>query len=95
MSARQRATIWDAGAACSAGCLEPFVSPWAPGLVPLGPMPSLHSPGTRERRRAYVLSTTSRRYAVLPMRDGRLLLLGVEQPEALVTALRDEAGRRR
>lgn len=73
-----------------------------PALRPLVKLFGSRMPGlssgwflTRERRRAYVLSTTSRRYAVLPMRDGRLLLLGVEQPEALVTALRDEAGRRR
>ena len=50
---------------------------------------------TRGRKRAYVLSSTGDRYAVLPLRDGRLLLLGVAQPEALLAGLRDEAGRRR
>ena len=73
-----------------------------PGLRPMlrlfgSRMPGLRSGWflTRERKRAYLLSSTGDRYAVLPLRDGRLLLLGVAQPEALLAALRDEAGRRR
>lgn len=73
-----------------------------PGLRPMVKLFGSRMPGlssgwflTRGRKRAYVLSTSSRRYAVLPLRDGRLLLLGVEQPDALIAALRDEAGRRR
>lgn len=49
---------------------------------------------TRNRQRAFVLATTSLRVAVLPLHDGRLLLLGVERPEALIAALRGEAGAR-
>jgi hypothetical protein len=73
-----------------------------PGLRPMVKLFGSRMPGlssgwflTRGRKRAYVLSTTGRCYAALPLRDGRLLLLGVEQPEALIEALRDEAGRRR
>lgn len=42
----------------------------------------------RDRRRAYVLLTTSRRALLLPRRDGAAWLLGVERPEALLAALR-------
>lgn len=50
---------------------------------------------TRGRQRAYVLATSSARGAVLPLRDGRLLLLGVDQPGALLQALRDAVRPRR
>lgn len=67
-----------------------------PGLRPMVKLFGTRMPGlssgwflTRERKRAYVLSSTGDHYAVLPLRDGRLLLLGVERPEALVAALRD------
>ena len=73
-----------------------------PGLRPMLKLFGTRLPGlssgwflTRERKRAYVLSSTGDRYAVLPLRDGRLLLLGVERPEALLAALRDESAARR
>jgi hypothetical protein len=45
----------------------------------------------RDRRRAYVLTRSGNRAALLPLRDGRLLMLGVERPDALLEALRDAA----
>lgn len=73
-----------------------------PGLRPMVKLFGTRMPGltsgwflTRERKRAYVLSSTSERYAVLPLRDGRLLMLGVERPEALLAALRDDSAARR
>ena len=73
-----------------------------PGLRPILRLFGTRMPGlssgwflTRARKRAYVLSTTGARFAVLPLRDGRLLLLGVERPEALVAALREAASARR
>lgn len=48
----------------------------------------------RDGRRAYELMTSASRVLYLPRKDGRVLLLGVERPEALLQALRDEASRR-
>lgn len=48
----------------------------------------------RDGRRAYVLTTSSQRVLYLPRKDGNVLLLGVERPDALLQALRDEASRR-
>ena len=42
----------------------------------------------RNRSRAYCLLTDRQRVLVLPRRDGRLLLLSPEQPQALLDALR-------
>ena len=42
----------------------------------------------RDKRRASVLLTDLRRVVLLPRRDGSLLLLSVEQPEAFLQALR-------
>lgn len=48
----------------------------------------------RDGRRAYVLTTSDSRVLYLPRKDGSALLLGVERPDALLQALRDEASRR-
>ena len=42
----------------------------------------------RDRRRASVLVTDPRRVLLLPRRDGSVLLLSLQQPEALLRALR-------
>lgn len=72
-----------------------------PGLRPLLRLFGTRMPGlrsgwflTRDRKRAYVSSTTGERFAVLPLRNGRLLLLGVERPEALLSALHDASAAR-
>ena len=58
------------GAACSTKCSEPPVSPWVPGLAPLAPARSLHSPGTRpQRRAARPTNATCGRCAVAPGRS--------------------------
>jgi hypothetical protein len=76
--------------------------PREPALRPLLRLFGTRMPGlrsgwflTRGRKRAYVSTTTGDRLAVLPLRDGRLVLLGVEQPEALLAALHDAATKRR
>ena len=68
------------------------------GLRPMFNLAGSHMPGfrsgwfvLRNRRRAYVLTRSGTRAALLPLRDGRLLLLGVERPDALLQALRDAA----
>ena len=48
----------------------------------------------RDGRRAYVLTTSGSRVLYLPRKDGSALLLGVERPDSLLQALRDEARRR-
>ena len=72
-----------------------------PGLRPLLKLFGTRMPGlrsgwflTRDRKRAYVSCTAGDRFAVLPLRNGRLLLLGVERPEALLAALHDAAAAR-
>jgi hypothetical protein len=42
----------------------------------------------KDKRRAYVLMTESRRVLVLPRHDGQVWLLGVERADALLAALR-------
>jgi hypothetical protein len=51
----------------------------------------------RNRGRAFVLLTDTRRVLALSERSGRTLLLSLERPQALLDALRDvaERGRRR
>jgi hypothetical protein len=51
----------------------------------------------RNRSRAFVLLTDRHRVLFLPERSGRMLLLSLERPQALLDALRDvaERGRRR
>lgn len=73
-----------------------------PALRPLLNLAGSRMPGLRsgwfvlrDRRRGYVLTTSGSRVVVLPLRDGRVLLLGVERPDALLQALRDGAARRR
>ena len=48
----------------------------------------------RDGHRAYVLSSSGSRALYLPRKDGSLLLLGVERPESLLQALRDDGSRR-
>jgi hypothetical protein len=48
----------------------------------------------RDGRKAYVLTTSSSRVLYLPRKDGNVLLLGVDRPDALLQSLRDENGRR-
>lgn len=43
----------------------------------------------RNRRRAFCLLTDRRRVLLVPRRDGRLLLLSPERPQALLDALRE------
>lgn len=45
----------------------------------------------RNRRRAFCLLTDRQRVVLIPRRDGRLLLLSPERPQALLDALRDVA----
>ncbi len=45
----------------------------------------------RDRRRAFVLLTTRQQVLSLPERSGRVLLLSLERPQALLDALRDVA----
>lgn len=45
----------------------------------------------RNRDKAFVLVTDTRRVLVLPERSGRTLLLSVERPQALLDALRGDA----
>jgi hypothetical protein len=47
----------------------------------------------RDRRRAFVLLTTRQQVLSLPERSGRVLLLSLERPQALLDALRDVAQR--
>lgn len=51
----------------------------------------------RNRSRAFALLTDRQRVLALPERSGRMLLLSLERPQALLDALRDvaERGRRR
>ena len=49
----------------------------------------------RDRRSAYLLTGSGTRVLVVPMHDKRLLVLGVERPEALLAALRDGGPGRR
>lgn len=44
------------------------------------------------RRKAFVLLTTRDRIAMLPLRDGRIVLLSLRQPQRLIDALREAAG---
>lgn len=46
----------------------------------------------RNRRRAYVLLTEWRRVLMLPKRDGGLILLSAQRPDALLEALRRATG---
>ncbi len=48
----------------------------------------------RDGRRGFVLTTSGNKALCLPRKDGSVLLLGVERPEALLQALRDDTGRR-
>ncbi|MEO8160693.1 MAG: PH domain-containing protein [Arenimonas sp.] len=64
-------------------------------LMPVFKIAGTRLPGYRaglfrlgDKRRASVLLTELRRVLVLPRRDGRVLLLSVERPEALLQALR-------
>jgi hypothetical protein len=71
-----------------------------PGLKTFGTsMPGFHAGHfrLRDRGKGFVLLTARRRVLVLPERGGRRLLLSLEQPQALLDALRDvaERGRRR
>lgn len=45
----------------------------------------------RDRRRAYLLLTDTRRVLLLPRHDGQLFLLSLQRPEALLDALRQSA----
>jgi len=46
----------------------------------------------RDKRRASVLVTDTRRVLVLPKRDGTVILLSLQRPEALLDALRRRRG---
>ena len=46
----------------------------------------------RDKRTAYLLLTDWRRVLVLPKRDGKVMLLSPQRPEALLDALRRAAG---
>ena len=46
----------------------------------------------RDKRRASVLVTDTRRVLVLPKRDGTVILLSLQRPEALLEALRRRRG---
>jgi hypothetical protein len=46
----------------------------------------------RDRRKATVLITETRRVLVLPKRDGNLIMLSLQRPEALLEALKRRAG---
>lgn len=73
-----------------------------PALRPAIKLVGARMPGLRsgwfmlkDRRSAYMLTGSGSRFAVLPMAGKRLLVLGVERPEALLDALRDGARPRR
>ena len=73
-----------------------------PALTPIINLAGSRMPGLRsgwfvlrDRRRAYVLTTSASRVVEIALDDGRALLLGVERPEALLQALRDGAAARR
>lgn len=42
----------------------------------------------RDRARAFVLLTSRRKVLLLPVRDGRRILLSLQQPQALIDVLR-------
>jgi hypothetical protein len=46
----------------------------------------------RDKRRASVLVTDTSRVLVLPKRDGSVILLSLQRPEALLEALRHRRG---
>ena len=71
-----------------------------PGLKTFGTsMPGFHAGHfrLRDRSRAFVLLTDKTKVLALPERNGRMLLLSLERPQALLDALRTmaEAGARR
>jgi hypothetical protein len=68
-------------------------------LLPVRKIAGTYLPGyrsglfrTRDRRRATVILTDRRRVLVLPKRDGNLILLSLQRPDALLAALTRRRG---